>query len=328
MRFSTIIIMACMHLSALAQSSDAWLYRARKAYENGNFAEAIQYADSILTQTQYAEKAQRAGAYRIIALASIYAGNPSLADSMTARFLMDYPTYINLSNREPLEFRQVLSKFDFHPKLALLLYGGLGQNSVQLVNRYTIAGEVKKYNPGLTWDISLGVEYRPDQHWAFEMTGALAQYAHQVNYQPALYEVNVSEMQKSVAGRLWIRYYPTKSWSFSSGLAIDRLTSSYATFIRKDIAQGITDETEVDLQNLRNDTRPQFLMGSTFHYRTFFIGINTGIDLYSTNNKMNRYALPQALYSYSWVDDDFRFFYFRLLAGARYNLQFKSFRKK
>lgn len=311
-----------------AQMTDAWLFRARKAYDNGNFAEAQQWVDSAFLKSPKLNTTQKAGGYKILALSTLYNGQNSQADSFTRALLNVYPAFLNQIKNEPLEFRTLLNRYSYHPKVSMMLAAGFGRNRALPGTRYSMAGETKNYQTGWVWDLALGLEYRPSLHWGAEFFGGLAQCRHQTSFEQLDYRIESLEQQKSISFRTMLKYFPIRNWSWGTGFSFDRITASYAFFTKTDVLQKTSEETEIDLQNVRKDNRPQWIFHTMYYHRNIFLGLLAGVDLQKLNRPDNRYDNIQALYSFSWVDDDFRLLQYRLVMGVRYNLLFKAYKKK
>jgi len=135
------------------------LYEANRLYETGKITAAIALLQPCAKDGGF-NTTESTEAYRLLVLCYLNNGNEPEAEVYMIKMLKSKPNYKDFPNIDPVNFRQMLNKFEVRNKMELGLIAGASVNQIRVIKNYSTTYSASIYIPVLGYQMGGLLEYR------------------------------------------------------------------------------------------------------------------------------------------------------------------------
>ena len=314
-----VILLVCVGFVSEAQED--WLLKAQKMYDLGKIEKIHDYLTPFLPK---ASKAELISAYRLLILTNIYEKKNNDADSLM-NVLLNFENEYTLQSSDSIgEFADLYNSYRTNPKYGFSFVFGYitpqvtplknyGTNNL-LENNYKYSSNSLSFNVGLNFTYYLYKDVSLDAGLIF----TLLNYKNKLNLNEVM-SLDFAETQSILTLPISLRYsytYKKIKPFILTGFSVNKLLSSSAQVSRHfngDISPAVTGPV-VDITNSRASYSYALNLGLGFEYKIkhALLGfqVNYSYALNSAVTPDSRYANPDLIYKYYYVDNDFKIDFF------------------
>ncbi len=329
---SIMFLFICENAGAQNENCINNLKVAQNNFDDGDFDEAITLLNSTLKDCDL-DKQDKINAYEILILCYLTIDNLKAADDAVSAILNLNPIYSPNKLKNDNRLIKIFGQFSTKPTFSLGIEGGINFPTIHTQNSYSVVynnGEAPNaYLSKIGSQFGINMEKRFSEHLWFR----IASFYQTTNYQHFLYDVvnetiNYSENLTYIDLPISIKYYALYKY-------IQPYAFAGADFSLLNTSQSTTTNNEsTDIVN-RIDMRNKFSfgilggIGARYIYHNFIFSLDARYCYYPENiNKQGtRYNDKINLFTYYYIDDNFRIDYLKLNAGVSVFLKYKNFKK-
>jgi hypothetical protein len=226
-----MLLLMTVKVIAQKKCKDA-LSGAEKLYNQGQIAEAIQLLEPC--SKRMSKEDERFESFRLLGLCYQFQNNEKKALNYVSQMLKMRPEYQKYPNIDPLEFTELVNRFEVRPMWYLGAKVGININSVRLMQNYSMVKAEQVYYPTVGYQFGITGEYMYKRNISFstELLMDGRSVHHDLSLSNGEKQV-VTESQQYVNWSGWGNYYIIKGkWAFSTGLGlgVNYLTTAIANF--------------------------------------------------------------------------------------------------
>jgi len=319
----TLVQMPFLQAQDCAQSYS----KAERAYENGHLNEVEGLLVTCMRTFTADEKVK---AYRLITLAHIFSDRLDEADDSYARLLDADPDY-EPSKNDPIEYRNLHNSFRTWPTASVGLVAGPNITFPSIANYHGVdntALQEGNYSSQVSFQAGITGEYYLGKR--LSVSPQLLLVSNQLKFEDNLFDfstLDYTENQSWIQTPIMFRYYlNTKRANLHPFISL----GASASFLRRSTASVIRDVVDgrdvtgpdVVVSELRKERNYSALgaFGIEKHFKHIHASIKFSYqrDLMKQVDKDRRYSIPELVYRYGYVDNDYRTSYFVLSVGISY----------
>lgn len=327
-------------LPAHAQSDESFaeiLVKANKAYENGNFSEAISLATSC--SIEKALLSDQWKVQRLLTIIYLADGQSDAARSSAEKMLQLNPTYKPNYLKDPAELIKLLKSITVIPKFSLGLALSLGTNSTfpEITKGFVLSDYNKTYTSKNSFQFGLSSGYTLSEHLSIDLGCLATRKTYQIDYALTNWSVTVDEKLTYLDFPLMLKYllYPRKRWhlTLQGGLYAGFLLFSENNF--KAIFTPLNKSYE--LSNINSANRRNLInyglvggVGGTYKIKEgdVYLQVNYYKSMANITDEVSRYTYNELVYNYFYEDDDMKLNNLSVSIGYAFYLNYKILQKK
>ena len=324
-----VIVFIALPTSLIGQTECAQSYsKAERAYEEGRLNEVEGILKNCLKNFTSEEKVK---AYRIITLAHIFSDRLDEADDSYARLLNADPDY-EPSKSDPIEYQHLHNSFRNWPTASVGISGGPNVTIPTITQRYSLENSEDNtpgfYTDQASFQVGIVGEYYLGKRLSISPQILIS--STKLKYEERLFDfstLNYAETQNWIETPIMLKYY--LHWKKLNVYPIISLGAS-ASFLQKSTASVVRsvddgkDATgpDVTITSLRNKQNYSGIvsLGLEKHFRHIhaFINLSYKRDIFTQVDKDKRYNIPELVYRYGYVDNDYTTAYLVASVGISY----------
>lgn len=337
------VLLLCLllqHSPVFAQSEESFaeiLVKANKAYENGNFNEAITLATSC--SIEKALLSDQWKVQRLLTIIYLADGQSEQARASAEKMLKLNPTYKPNYLKDPAELIKLLKSITVIPKFSLGLAISLGTNSTfpEIIKGFVLSDYSKTYTSQNSFQFGLSSGYTLSEHVQIDLGCLATRKAYQIDYALSNWNVSVDEKLTYLDFPLMAKYilYPRKRWHITLQ---GGLFAGFLLFGENNFNATYTPQNKLyELSNVNSTSRRNLLnygfvggVGGTYKIEEgdLYLQINYYKSLANITNEASRYKYNELVYNYFYEDDDIILNNLSITIGYAFYLNYKILQKK
>ncbi|MFA6261689.1 MAG: porin family protein [Bacteroidia bacterium] len=338
-----VVLLICMQLQlspAFAQSEESFaeiLVKANKAYENGNFNEAITLATSC--SIEKAVLSDQWKVQRLLTIIYLADGQSDQARTSAEKMLELNPTYKPNYLKDPAELIKLLKSITVIPKFSLGLALSLGTNSTfpEITKGFVLSDYNKTYTSENSFQFGLSSGYTLSEHLQIDLGCLATRKAYQIDYALSNWNVSVDEKLTYLDFPLMAKYilYPRKRWHITIQ---GGLFAGFLLFSENNFKATFTPQNKLyELSNVNSTSRRNLFnygfvggVGGTYKIEEgdLYLQMNFYKSLANITNEASRYKYNELVYNYFYEDDDIILSNLSITIGYAFYLNYKILQKK
>ncbi|MGB0522097.1 MAG: porin family protein [Flammeovirgaceae bacterium] len=327
-----IVISCTLFFPSLLQAQIDCVQRfteAQKAYEAGKLSEV----EGILKDCmRMFTPEERVKAYRLITLAHIFSDKLDEADESYAKLLGSDPDYAP-SQSDPLELQYLHKSFKTWPTASFGLAGGPNLTTPNITQYHSVDNSDLPdgvYSNQVSFQIGVVGEYYFGNNYSISPQVFLT--TNRLNFEDNLFDFSTLTYQET---QQWLevpivfkRYFNWRKANVRPFISV----GASASFLQKSeaaVVRNVTDGRDatgpdVNTESLRNNRNYSAIasIGIKKHFRHIhaFFTLSYRRDFLSQVNQDKRYNIPELVYRYGYIDNDYNTSYIVASFGISYAL--------
>lgn len=313
----TVLVVLFVCLGFVAKAQEDWLLKAQKMYDLGKIEKIHDYISPFLAN---ASREELIAAYRLLILTNIYEKKNDTADSLMS-VLLNFDNEYTLQSSDSIgEFADLYNSYITSPKYGFSFTGGYIKPMVTALKNFgtnnLLENNYQYSSNSISFDVGLYLTYYHNKYISFD-AGLLfcgLNYKNKVNLNDVM-NLDFAETQYLLSLPFAVRYsYPLKKLKpfVFAGFSFSKLLSSSAEVVRHfngTISPDVTGPI-VNITNARAGYVYGLNLGVGFEYKLkhalFGFQLRYSYALNSAVTPDSRYANPDLIYKYYYVDNDFK----------------------
>jgi len=327
----SVLLVFLVCIGFISEAQEDWLLRAQKMYDLGQIEKIHDYIQPFLPS---ATREEQISSYRLLVLCNIYEKKPNEADSLMRTLLNFENEYALQSSDSVGEFADLFNTYRTNPVYGVSASFGYITPMVMPLKNFGTGNLLEnnyKYSPtSLSFHIggSFLVFLKRNMCFDFGLHYTMLNYTNQVNLNQMM-NVSFAETQHLLTIPILFKYsssYKKIRPFFSVGVSLNKMMSSSADIVRHFNGAVSPDVTgpPVDITNARASYvyGAQVGLGVDYKIKHALIGVELRYQyaLNSVVTSNSRYANPDLIYRYYYVDNDFKIDYFSITFRYTYLL--------
>jgi outer membrane protein W len=313
-RLIPIIILTFLATNLIGQNCADNISQATIFYNQGQFNKAIEKVSPCKTSE---DKTERWKAFRLLAMA--YLGNEDNAKAREAarEMLKLNPRYKASTLNDPKDLIKLLSSITVIPKLSLGLAFSSGINATipEITDAFMVTDMTKTYTGRNSFQFGLSSSYQFNENFALNLTVMSSSKSYDIDYSFGNWELEAEEKLTYLNIPIMLRYVPkvksrvrpfVQAGGFA-GFLMYSDNSFYAKFKPSGESYSLEHINSSERRNkvdfgLSGGVGAYYKLGDgqLFFQANYFHSMNNAVK------SENRYQYDELLYSYHYLDDDFK----------------------
>lgn len=335
----TVILVLTLLLSSQSRAQNCLesLLNAQKHLDEGNTEKCLQLVQNCISEN--GKESNKWQAYRLKSIAHLLQQQRDSAIQAAEMMLSIHPTYIPTNRNDPQEFIKLLQDIVVIPKFSLGLAISTGANisRVNVLQPYLLADYKKHYKNinGIEFGTEIGMSLNPNMVVQLGVLASVKKFG--IEYAFSNWEVDITEKQTYLDFPLNLKYIfnPTRKLRpyllggvFGGYMMYDQ-ASFHSTYLPENKQYSLN---KLDMMDKRNRFNYGGNLGGGVLYKLnkghFCFQASYFKSLANVNKAESRFSSDEQMFTYFYLDDDFRVDNFSLSVGGVYYLNYMVYRKK
>lgn len=305
-----IVCLMTTHVLAQKKCKDA-LNGAEKLYNQGQIAEAIQLLEPC--SKRMSKEDERFESFRLLGLCYQFQNNEKKALNYINLMLKMRPEYQKYPNIDPLEFTELVNRFEVRPMWYLGTKMGMNINSVRFLKNYSMVKAKQVYYPTIGYQFGLTGEYMYKRNISF--SSELLLDGRSIHHELILNNGEVQDITESHQYMSWnglANYYIVKgNWGIFSGagLGINYLVTAIANFESHNSENVNNSQASKNSIDERNLLQPTIIVKVGVSYEAYagIFGLELGYTGFIRNvvDSEKRFDDQEWMFNHQYISSDY-----------------------